>query len=52
MDMRDMSDIGSLFGIGKDEQRISLEELGWCNIYQGFFQQSRVLVKDLCYRDI
>lgn len=31
MDMRDMSDIGSLFGTGKDEQRTSPEEPGWCN---------------------
>lgn len=28
MDMRDMSDIGSLFGTGKDEQRTSPEEPG------------------------
>lgn len=42
MDMRDMSDIGSLFGTGKDEQRTSPEEPGWCN----------TLTKDLCYRDI
>lgn len=35
MDMRDMSDIGSLFGTGKDEQRTSPEEPGWCNTYRG-----------------
>lgn len=29
MDMRDMSDIGSLFGTGKDEQRTSPEEPGY-----------------------